>query len=718
MGTTATVNVGGTLSLGASQTFSALHGAGLVNLNSNTLTVGSTDNLASSFGGTIADGTLAGGSLRVASGSLILTGASTLSYTGSTTVTGGTLLVNSSLSTTSSVTVGGPSAAVGSSPSIGGSGTISPTGGPVVVNAAGGGAAGHIAPSGFGLAIPTTTIFANGLTLASGLAQATDGPQLDMQLSSSLGSDLINVSGGTLSVGNNVIVNIDAFGGRLAAGDYPLIDFVSGTTVSNISTWTVGSHTGDSGNTYSFTELGGNQIDLVVVSAGNTGSGEWVSSSGQFWSTGANWNSGNSHPDGAGQFATFGTGTQTQVQIDGNFTVGVLNFTAGSAYTLASITSASNGLTLNNGGPSVDAQVNVAGSNAADVLNTKLTLASSSGNTDFAIQPTSSLKVGSAGASSGISGSSQGITLTGGGTLELAATNTYTGATNVNSGTLRIDAGASIKSAAITVKASGTLQLAGTTNALPAAANIATNGGGPGPDGAVAISGTATESIGTITGQSTVNGDGAQVYTGSTTVGDGSHVASLTTTQILQSTLTINANSTVTIAPSAGAGGGVVAAASVASASASTASADSGTGSSGDPFTAIQDAIASGAITDAKGQQLENRIAAIERLAATNPSLDVSLLESRVLAALPSSSLSSTDASPLADSGSGLIAADTSAFGAGSSGSGGTFAPAASFSGSPAAVPEPSTLLLAAFGGLGLAFAARRRRMTGRSLTK
>ena len=36
-----------------------------------------------------------------------------------------------------------------------------------------------------------------------------------------------------------------------------------------------------------------------------------------------------------------------------------------------------------------------------------------------------------------------------------------------------------------------------------------------------------------------------------------------------------------------------------------------------------------------KGQQLENRIAAIERLAATDPGLDVSLLEDRVLAALP-----------------------------------------------------------------------------------
>ena len=70
------------------------------------------------------------------------------------------------------MTVGGASAT--GSPSLGGSGTFNPAGGPVVVNAAGGGAAGHIAPSGFGLSGPNTvatTNFANGLTLASGLGK-------------------------------------------------------------------------------------------------------------------------------------------------------------------------------------------------------------------------------------------------------------------------------------------------------------------------------------------------------------------------------------------------------------------------------------------------------------------------------------------------------------------------------------------------------------------
>jgi hypothetical protein len=89
------------------------------------------------------------------------------------------------------------------------------------------------------------------------------------------------------------------------------------------------------------------------------------------------------------------------------------------------------------------------------------------------------------------------------------------------------------------------------------------------------------------------------------------------------------------------------------------------------------------------------------------------LLEDRVLAALPTPSVwSSSGTSPLIDSGSGLLAVDsgTSGSSSGSSLDGSiAFAPAASFSGAPAAVPEPSTLLLAAMGCIGILMAFRRR---------
>ena len=132
-------------------------------------------------------------------------------------------------------------------------------------------------------------------------------------------------------------------------------------------------------------------------------------------------------------------------------------------------------------------------------------------------------------------------------------------------------------------------------------------------------------------------------------------------------------------------------------------------------MTAIQAAIAAGSISSVKGQQLENRVAAIERLATTDPGLDVGLLESRILAALPSSSiLPPTDSTSLIGADSGLLAVDGGSFGSASSsalgGATAAFASSASFAGSPAAVPEPSSLLLAGLGVLGFASLAFKRR--------
>ena len=200
-------------------------------------------------------------------------------------------------------------------------------------------------------------------------------------------------------------------------------------------------------------------------------------------------------------------------------------------------------------------------------------------------------------------------------------------------------------------------------------------------------------------------------------VGDGTNAANLTATQILQNSLTINAGSTVTIAPSDPPG---LAAASRASAIdgqplGGIATSDAALSGTSDPFTAIQEAIADGAISSTTGQVLENRIAAIERLAATDPGLDVSLLESRVLAVLPTVRSSHRRGGFLADQSAAvrvcsrwirarwaqvrIVAAASAAF-----------APGASSAGSPAAVPEPSSLLLAALAAAGLAVAAYRRK--------
>lgn len=108
-----TLSTGATLSLGASPVLGALDGAGgTVNLGSNTLTVGNAaNNLSSSFGGVISGN---GSLVKAGTGTLTLSGAN--SYSGTTSVQGGKLVVNGS-ATSSAFTVNAGA-------SLGGNGSI------------------------------------------------------------------------------------------------------------------------------------------------------------------------------------------------------------------------------------------------------------------------------------------------------------------------------------------------------------------------------------------------------------------------------------------------------------------------------------------------------------------------------------------------------------------------------------------------------------------
>ena len=301
--------------------------------------------------------------------------------------------------------------------------------------------------------------------------------------------------------------------------------------------------------------------------------------------------------------------------------------------------------------------------------------------------------------------------------LELAATNTYTGPTNVNSGTLQIDAGASIKSTAITVGMGGSLQLAGTTNASAQRCEHHDARQRRRQRRSRHV-GRRHDGIDRHDHRRLQHRHRCQQRSGHGLCRQHDrrrrhqHAASLTATQILQNTLTINASSTVTIAPSAGAGGGVVAAASTGRRLRRALPRRQQRRFRSDPFTAIQDAIAVGLDQQCQGPATRKPHRR-DRTAGGNrswprrepvgkPSVGrVAFLVDLCLRPMPRRWRTAVPAcSP----------PTASAFGTGSSGSGGAFAPAASFSGSPAAVPEPSTLLLAALGGIGLAFAARRRR--------
>jgi len=131
----------------------------------------------------------------------------------------------------------------------------------------------------------------------------------------------------------------------------------------------------------------------------------------------------------------------------------------------------------------------------------------------------------------------------------------------VNAGTLQLDvtSGAPTigSNVSATVATGATLQLAGSVSALsdvvvsnPPNVNLVniTNNGSTASGGGLQVIGT-NQAVGVVSGQATTNG-GATTYGGDTTVGNGTTAASLTVTQLLQNTLTINAGSTVTILPS------------------------------------------------------------------------------------------------------------------------------------------------------------------------
>ena len=93
----------------ANTTLSGLGGSGTVNIGANTLTIGNSDSLSSTFSGTLSDGGQ-GGSLRIGgngfTGKFTLAGAG--NYSGSTTVNSGTFALATSASLTNpTITVNG-----------------------------------------------------------------------------------------------------------------------------------------------------------------------------------------------------------------------------------------------------------------------------------------------------------------------------------------------------------------------------------------------------------------------------------------------------------------------------------------------------------------------------------------------------------------------------------------------------------------------------------
>ncbi len=204
-----------------------------------TLTVGSSTTPFGSFGDAITDGNNSRKVVLVKNGSNTLTlSGKTSTYSGGTTINGGTLVAanatGSSATGTGSVIVGG-SSAIGT-PTLAGAGFIS---GLVTINGASGGAAGHLSPG---------TSGAGTLTLNGGLTLSA-GANLDYTLGTA--STLATVSGAALTLNSGITLNVAKGAGFATGTTFQLIHYSSLTdNSSNFAGW---SATGAAGDTPMFT---------------------------------------------------------------------------------------------------------------------------------------------------------------------------------------------------------------------------------------------------------------------------------------------------------------------------------------------------------------------------------------------------------------------------------------------------------------------------------
>ncbi len=474
-----TVNVVGTLSILKSangETIDALTGNGIVTAASSggTLTIGSA-NGSGAFSGAI------GGSgaiiVKTGIGTEIFSGVNT--YTGTTTVNGGALLINSpgSLHASSAVSVNPVGWAT-----LGGNGTIN---GSVAV-AAGGFLAPGSASGTIGKLSLSSTLTLNGGFLAFDLnADTTAGTTYDQIAITS-----------TLTMSGVNVIQLSSPSGSIAVGTYTLMTFASSTASTfkfpnGTESMIIGSSTLTLINgTTSLTLTVANASASVPPFAALT----WKGNSSGTWDTStANWlNSAavsSAYAEGnqvafddtaSGNFSVSG-GTVSPLSVTVGNTVNAYTISAAIAgptpllkigsgtLTLSGANTYSGGTTLSagtlnlanttalgatastltiNGGAILDGNVTIANANAQN-WNGDFTFSGTSGSLNLgtgAVTPSANrtvtvsantLTVGGA-----IGGGAKSLTKLGDGTLILSGANTYSSTTTVGGGTLKIDAGA------------------------------------------------------------------------------------------------------------------------------------------------------------------------------------------------------------------------------------------------------------------------------------
>ncbi len=313
-----------------------------------------------------------GGLTKINPGTLTLSGANT--YTGSTVVNGGTLLLNSNAATT-------------------------PTTSGVTVNAGG--------------TLAFTSSSASTLDL-TGKPLTLSGGTLNFDVGASGINDTITVQDFTLTA--NSALTFNSLGVLSEGNTYTLLTSVN--PISNAGGFTLPSQT--IGRVTLIPTINTNSITITA----SVDEGQWATDADGNWSVGANWTG--YTPTTAGDAALFGSAITAPrtVSVDSPQIVSFLRFNNANAYTLGA--NGSSNLTLNNGSSSAVVSVtsgsHTIAENIALLSNASLTAASSTQLTVSGV----------------ISGASRSIDANGAGTVVLSGVNTYTGTTTVSNGTLTL----------------------------------------------------------------------------------------------------------------------------------------------------------------------------------------------------------------------------------------------------------------------------------------